>query len=242
VGSWQFLFRATATNGKVAYKLDTLIVAQGVNTAATVSLSDADFTAPYVAVTGISFSPTAGTVGLNSGNTTLALGNLINFNAADASNRLLTWASGDTGKATVDTNGTVTGVAPGSVTITARSVDNASATATFTLTVGQGLTVTITGPSQLSATNVTLTVPSSMSYTSANAFSAAYSGASASWAWYLDGAALSSGVSSSATSSTCALTPSALSLAVGYHVIKAVAKDSSTGVSHSAASGFTLTK
>ena len=76
-------------------------------------------TVQAVAVTGVSISPSTATVKIGS---TVSL--TANVTPVNATNKNVTWSSGDTNIATVDANGKVTGVAEGSVTITATSVEN----------------------------------------------------------------------------------------------------------------------
>lgn len=83
-----------------------------------------------VAVTGISTDPTSGSVAVGSTlqiNTTVAPEN--------ASNKTVTYNSSNTGIATVDENGIITGVAAGEATITVTSSADNTKTATFTVTV-----------------------------------------------------------------------------------------------------------
>ncbi len=82
-----------------------------------------------VAVTGVSVSPATATVGLGSTqqlNATLA--------PANATNQNVTWTSGNTAVATVNTSGLVTAVSAGTATITVKTVDG-NKTATSAITV-----------------------------------------------------------------------------------------------------------
>ncbi|PWB26669.1 Ig-like domain-containing protein [Flavobacterium sp. HTF] len=84
---------------------------------------------PVVAVTGISVSPTAATVGLGSTqqlNATIA--------PANATNQNVTWTSANTAVATVNAYGLVTAVSAGTTTITVKTADG-NKTATSAITV-----------------------------------------------------------------------------------------------------------
>ena len=61
---------------------------------------------------------------------------------SNATNKTLTWSSSNTGVATVNTNGTITGIAPGTATITATSTDGSRKSATITVTVCAPLAIT----------------------------------------------------------------------------------------------------
>jgi len=56
---------------------------------------------------------------------------------ADAFNADLQWSSSDEGVATVSSDGTVTGVAPGNAIVTAASTDGSNITATYNIVVGE---------------------------------------------------------------------------------------------------------
>ena len=91
-----------------------------------------------VPVTGVTVSPTSGTVAING---TLPL--TANIQPSNATNKAVTWTSSNTSIATVDTNGKVTGKAVGSATITATTTDGKK-TASCTVTVTQGSVTTLT--------------------------------------------------------------------------------------------------
>ena len=95
-------------------------------------------TASTVPVTGVTVSPTSGTVAING---TLQL--TANIQPSNATNKAVTWTSSNTSIATVDTNGKVTGKAVGSATITATTTDGKK-TASCTVTVTQGSVTTLT--------------------------------------------------------------------------------------------------
>ena len=61
---------------------------------------------------------------------------------SNATNKNLTWSSSNTGVATVDANGKITGIAPGTATITATSMDGSRKSATITVTVCAPLAIT----------------------------------------------------------------------------------------------------
>jgi len=87
-----------------------------------------DVTAENRAVTGISVKLST-TIGIGQTETLVPT-----FTPADATNKAVTWSSGNTAIATVDVNGTVTGLNQGTTIITATSVDG-SYTATCNVTV-----------------------------------------------------------------------------------------------------------
>ena len=66
----------------------------------------------------------------------------------NASNRGITWSSSDQAVATVDDSGNVTGVAPGTATITATAADGSGKAASVNITVkaASALKLTVTGP------------------------------------------------------------------------------------------------
>jgi uncharacterized protein YjdB len=61
---------------------------------------------------------------------------------SNATDKTVTWSSSNTGVATVNTNGTIIGVAPGTATITATSADGSRKSATITVTVYAPLAIT----------------------------------------------------------------------------------------------------
>jgi hypothetical protein len=108
----------TVTNGSVSiqaaqYELITLLESSG----------------PAVAVTGVSITPTSANIDQGS---TLAL--TPTLAPSNATNKAVTWKSSNTAIATVNANGVVTGVAPGTATITVTTADG-SKTATTSVTV-----------------------------------------------------------------------------------------------------------
>lgn len=82
-----------------------------------------------IPVTGVTISPT--TLTIKNGNSSNLSATVLPTNAT---NKNVTWSSSNTGVATVDVNGKVSSVAPGSSVITVRTVDG-SKTATCSLTV-----------------------------------------------------------------------------------------------------------
>lgn len=95
-------------------------------------------TASTVAVTGVTVSPTSGTVNVGA---TLQL--TATVAPSNASNKNVTWKSSNTNIATVDSNGKVTGKAVGEATITVTTADGGK-TATCKVTVSKGSVTTIT--------------------------------------------------------------------------------------------------
>lgn len=129
VGTYKMFAKFTGS-GMTALKADTIIVVQGVDTAVTVPLTAIDFTASYVAVTGLSLA-----------DMTLTLGGpaqslVPTFTPPNPSNTWVRgWSSGNWNVATVDQNGLVSAVAVGQAVITAVSVDNPAVQANCTVTV-----------------------------------------------------------------------------------------------------------
>jgi len=133
VGTYKMFAKFTGS-GKVAMKADTIIVVQGVDTAVTVTLTSTDFTASYVAVSGLSLN--THTMSLTPGGANGSLVATLNPLGPPPSNTLVTWSSSDTNVAKVDQSGVVTPLATGTAWITATSVDNSSAQDSCAVTVG----------------------------------------------------------------------------------------------------------
>lgn len=72
-----------------------------------------------VSVTGVSVNPSTATIGSNGGEITLTA----TISPSNATNKNVTWSSSNTSVATVNANGVVTGVNPGSATITCTTSD-----------------------------------------------------------------------------------------------------------------------
>ncbi|MBS3873242.1 MAG: Ig-like domain-containing protein [Firmicutes bacterium] len=102
---------------------------------------------PVVPVTGVTMAPT--TLSLVAGHTG---GLAATVAPANATNRLVTWASSNTQVALVDANGVVFAIAPGTATITARTTDGGrTATAAVTVTAPVVLVTGVTiAPATLS--------------------------------------------------------------------------------------------
>lgn len=146
----------TATNQKVSWNSNNDKIASVDNSGnvtavapgnATITATTADgnktatcsvtVTASNIPVTGVTVSPTSGTVGVNG---TLQL--TANIQPSNATNKAVTWTSSSNSIATVDTNGKVTGKAVGTATITVTTADGKK-TATCTVTVAQGTVAVI---------------------------------------------------------------------------------------------------
>ena len=93
-------------------------------------------TAANIAVTGVTI-PANGTVGVNNSMTLAAT-----IQPANATNKALTWSSSDAGVATINQNGVVTGVSPGTTTITVTTQDGAK-TASSTITASNILLTSV---------------------------------------------------------------------------------------------------
>jgi uncharacterized protein YjdB/glycosidase len=92
---------------------------------------------PVVAVTGVSVSPTSASVKAG-----LQVQLSASVAPSNATNQAVTWTSSNTGIATVDANGLVTGVAAGTATITVKTNDgNKTATSAITVTPASTFTV-----------------------------------------------------------------------------------------------------
>ena len=129
-GSWKLFSTFTSATAS-AMRLETVLVLRNVGTAATVTLASSDFSPTYVAVSGL--APNASTMSLTAGGATGSLAATVS--PAGASNTLVTWASSNSGVASVDQNGLVTPLSAGTATVTATSVDNPTKTATCAVTV-----------------------------------------------------------------------------------------------------------
>jgi len=117
-----------------------------------------------VAVSGVNLNKTSATVGV--GSTTQLLATVLPTIATDKG---VTWSSSNTGKATVNASGVVTGVATGSTTITVTTDDGAK-TATCAVTVVTSVPVTGVGLNQSTAflaTGSTLQLTATLSPTNA---------------------------------------------------------------------------
>ncbi len=73
---------------------------------------------PLVPVTGVSVSPTSGTLSIGQ-----TLGLTETVSPSNATNKTVTWSSSNTGVATVDTNGMVTAIASGTANVTVTTQD-----------------------------------------------------------------------------------------------------------------------
>lgn len=114
-----------------------------------------------VPVTSVSVSPTSATISVGATESLTAT-----VSPSNATNKSVTWSSGDTSIATVSSSGVVTGLVPGSTTITATAKDGSGKKATCSVTVSPN-TYTITydanggtgaPPSQTKTQNVPLTL------------------------------------------------------------------------------------
>lgn len=115
----------------------------------TASTKDGGFTATCVVTVnaGSQNVPVTG-VSLNTTQTELTVGNTYTLNASitpsNATNKQVTWSSGNTGIATVDQTGKVTAVAAGTTTITVKTADG-NKTAACSVTVKASSTVYVIG-------------------------------------------------------------------------------------------------
>jgi uncharacterized repeat protein (TIGR02543 family) len=125
------MFAKLSSGSQVALKLDTIVIVQNVDTAATVTVGSPDFNSAYVAVSSLSLD--RGSISLTAGSFASPLS--ATLSPATASNTLVSWSSSNAGVASVDQNGVVTPVAAGTATITAASADNPSASAQCSVTV-----------------------------------------------------------------------------------------------------------
>ena len=87
---------------------------------------------PPILVTGISLNTNSHTLDVNE---TFKL--TATVTPANAENKTIAWSSSDNGIATVASDGTVTAVAPGNATITARTTDGSNLSASCTVTVNE---------------------------------------------------------------------------------------------------------
>ncbi|MEO6286303.1 MAG: Ig-like domain-containing protein [Dyadobacter sp.] len=94
-------------------------------------------TAGNIAVSGVTLAATA-SVGVNNSATLVAT-----VQPANASNKVLSWASSDAGIVTVTQNGLLAGIAPGTATVTVTTQDGAK-TANCTITVSNVLITSVT--------------------------------------------------------------------------------------------------
>lgn len=103
---------------------------------------------PRVAVTGVTVNPA--TASVNAGLTTQLAATVAPSNAT---NQSVTWASANTAIATVSATGLVTGIAAGTVTITAKTADGAkTSTATITVAASSNFVVHFFKPSAWGST------------------------------------------------------------------------------------------
>ena len=121
------------TASAAAVKMDTVVVFQGVDTSATISLAASDFTSAYVPVTELSLNTSSLTLILGSPAQTLTA----TLSPANASNPLVSWSLNNIAVATVDQSGAVTSAADGTAMITAAAADNPTITAACLVTVSQ---------------------------------------------------------------------------------------------------------
>jgi hypothetical protein len=101
-----------------------------------------------IAVTGVTVTPTTVSMNVGENKTISAV-----VSPTNATNQILTWTSSDKTIATVGTNGVVTAVAQGTVTITATSLDNATLFATTSLTVASTVVNKTTLASEITTAN-----------------------------------------------------------------------------------------
>lgn len=140
--TWKSLNESIATvdqsgrvTGKAAGNATILVTTADGGRSATCAVT---VTASTIPVTGVTVSPTSGTVNVGA---TLQL--TATVAPSNATNKAVTWTSSNNNIATVDANGKVTGKAVGSATIQVTTTDGKK-TANCTVTVTQGSVATIT--------------------------------------------------------------------------------------------------
>ena len=132
------LLRTAATF--TAYDTDIWLIREGHLPALKRPSNSANGNGPgEIAVQSVTVSPDAGALTLV-GNITQQLTAVVL--PADATNRALTWSSADTSIATVDQNGLVTVLAPGTVVITAAAANGEAGTSTITVLQTERLLLT----------------------------------------------------------------------------------------------------
>lgn len=216
VGTYK-LFAKFLTGSTYAFKLDSVLVFQNVDTVASITVAPSDFGANYVPVSSLLLSTPTPMYNGQSQTLTATLN-------AGASNPLLTWSSNAPNVATVNQNGLVTGVSVGTAIITARSIDNTTVSSTASVVVS-------VAPKDLTAFSVQLPLTQTASTDSAMGV---ISGTNIS-VWVPYGTNVSSlvptfattgaGVTVGATTQSSGVTPNNFSSPVAYTV---TATDSST--------------
>ena len=119
------------------------------------------FGVDYHAVTGVTVSPATATINVGATQQLKAT-----INPTTASDTVVTWVSSDPTKATVDSTGLVTGVAIGTVTITATTQDG-GITATSAITISNTLGTSSVPVSPQQFTKVEFTIPVTTPFTNA---------------------------------------------------------------------------
>ena len=110
--------------------------------------------APDVKITSISLSSSAQTIGI--GGTNQNYQQSVTYTPSNATNKSVTWSSGNTSIAAVDpSTGIVTGVAGGSATITATAADGSGKTASYTVYVVGTPTIKLGGTAIAAGTTTT---------------------------------------------------------------------------------------
>lgn len=148
VGTYE-MFAKFYSGSQVAMKVDTVIVLQNVDTAATIVLRLEDFNDIYVPVTGLSLNQN--TLNLTLGGDPYVL--VASVSPANASNALVTWSSDNPGVGSAY-GGQAAALVGGTMTITATSVDNPMAQASCTVDVYTTVTFDAQGGSDPSPVSI----------------------------------------------------------------------------------------
>ena len=125
-------YTITGLNPDTEYKIWVEVMDKAGNSSSYFPIYRYTLSAPTVAATGVSISPT-GPISLTVGATTTLTATVA---PSDATNKTVTWSSSSAGVAEVSTSGVVTAKSVGSTTITARTHNGKTATVTVNVTAG----------------------------------------------------------------------------------------------------------